>query len=193
MDKEIIIKHYEVTAHPRIKRIGVRLSDENHENEITVSTTPTNALAFGLQLAGVEIPVIFLHDVVHNIVQSLGAKILKVLIYDLIEQKFLAHIYLDAPKKNPFPIDICITDALAIAMRAGIPVYILESVIQKSRDQKGKLIPWYDLDKEYTLELLNNATQEEIKRHPPEEIQIFLEKAINAEDYELAKKIKSCL
>ena len=193
MDREIPIKHYELYAHPKIKLVGLRLLDEKREKEITISTSPHDALLFGLQLLELEIPPTFLHDVLCGMVEMLKGQLVKVVIYDIVEAKFRSQLHIATPKKQIFTIEISPPDALAIALRAKVPVFLMESVIEKERAQRHKVLNWYEYNAEYTLEVLNNATPEELKRQSPVELEIFLEKAVEAEDYELAKKIRNAV
>ena len=193
MDKEIRIEHFELHPHPKIQKIGLRLLDEQREREITISITPQKALVFGLETPGLEISDICLYDVLCGVVEALNGKLVRIMIHDVVEAKLQCHLYIESPKDHYIVIDTNPTDALAIAYRAEIPVYVMESVFEKVNAQRDKALNLYDCDRDYTLELLNRATPEELQRLPSEELNTLLEKAIEVEDYELACRLRSAM
>ncbi len=193
MDREIKIENYELRAHPKINLIGLRLLNEQCGKEITLSVSPDKALAFGLQLLNVEIPAIFLDDVLCGVVEALQGQLIKVVIHDIVEAKFHSRLHIATHEKDVFTVEISPPDALSIALRAEVPVFVMESVFEKDLAQRSKVLNWYEYDKDYTLEVLNNATLEELKQQSPTELEIFLERAIESEDYELAEKLKSAM
>ena len=193
MDEEILMKHYELGAHPKIKLIAMRLLDEKREYEITASVSARDALPYGLHLFDIEIPVIFLHDVLHGVVETMNGKMIKVVVYDIEDGKFCSQLYIATSEEKYFTIEIATPDAFVIAKRCSVPVYVMKSVFEKEKTMKGKRLCWYEYDRDYTLETLNNATPEELQQQSLEELEIFLEKAIESEDYALAKKLKDAI
>ena len=194
MDREIQVKHYDWRIHPKIKKlIGLRLLDEKREREITVSTTMEAALLYNLEMFGQEIPDIHLHDVLRAAIVGLDGKVIKAVIHNVIDGEFRSHLCIATPENDFFTVDICPTDALSIALREKVPVYIMESVFEKDRTQRNKVLYWHEINRDDALEVLNRATPEKLQQQSPEELDIFLEKAIEAEDYELAKKLRTVI
>ena len=70
------------------------------------------------------------HDLIKNILSSLKVHVLKVEVTDLRESTFYALIYLTMDDKI-FKIDARPSDAIAIALRASVPIYVEEKVIKK--------------------------------------------------------------
>jgi uncharacterized protein len=70
------------------------------------------------------------HDLIVNIFDRMEIEIARVVISDLIENTFYASLYLLHNSKE-FHIDSRPSDAIAIAIRIGAPVFVEEDVIAK--------------------------------------------------------------
>ena len=70
------------------------------------------------------------HDLVVSIVSSLGAKVVKILIASLVENTFHAKIEI-AFNNLVSSIDSRPSDAIAIALRLGAPIYVKEEILKK--------------------------------------------------------------
>jgi bifunctional DNase/RNase len=70
------------------------------------------------------------HDLIVNIFDRLEIEIARVVISDLIDNTFYASLYLLHNNKE-FHIDSRPSDAIAIAIRIGTPVFVEEEVIAK--------------------------------------------------------------
>ncbi len=76
------------------------------------------------------------HDLIRDILSNLGIEVLKVEVHDLRNNTFFANIHLLREGKTQV-IDSRPSDALALALRAGAPIYVEERVIEKSRNIDG--------------------------------------------------------
>lgn len=72
------------------------------------------------------------HDLFVNILKSLGVKIEKVVIVDLVKDVYYARIYLKKGLKR-YVIDSRPSDAIALAVRLNVPVFVKEKVFVKSK------------------------------------------------------------
>ena len=70
------------------------------------------------------------HDILVNILDRLDVEIARVVISDLIDNTFYASLYLLQNNKE-FHIDSRPSDAIAIAIRIGAPVFVEEEVLAK--------------------------------------------------------------
>ena len=79
------------------------------------------------------------HQLAYSLVESLGATIVRVDIVDLRENTFFAQVVLHQPMHDVTAvIDARPSDALALALRAGCPLRVAESVLEQARtDQSG--------------------------------------------------------
>ena len=98
------------------------------------------------------------HDLVKNILDSLNVRVVRIEVSDLKDNTYFALIHLDVEGRR-LVIDSRPSDALAIALRTGTPVFVEESVIQKSSkmdlSQKGNKVVGETGDWEEILENLS--------------------------------------
>ena len=72
------------------------------------------------------------YDLFVNILESLGVKVEKVVIVDLIKDVYYARIYLKKGLKR-YVVDSRPSDAIALAVRLNVPVFVKEKVFVKSK------------------------------------------------------------
>lgn len=89
------------------------------------------AYAIAIELQGASSPRPLTHDLLKNVITELGAKIMSVVISDLIDDIFYARIILDADGRH-VEIDARPSDAIALAIRAKAPIYVEESVLERA-------------------------------------------------------------
>jgi len=92
-----------------------------------------------------------------NLLETLGAKIEKVVVSDLKENSYYAVIHLRVNGKT-IEIDARPSDSLAIAVRVHCPIYINEKVLQKCPKADGTIT---DEEVDKFKEALKNMTPEE--------------------------------
>jgi bifunctional DNase/RNase len=70
------------------------------------------------------------HDLIKNLVESLGAKVVKVLVNDLSQNIFFARIFLERVESGEkIDVDARPSDAIALALRTGSPIFVAEKVV----------------------------------------------------------------
>lgn len=110
--------------------VVLRDADEKNFLPIWVGVFEANAIA--LQMEGVRTPRPMTHDLLTNLIRVIGARVTRVVITGLKENTFYARIDLELDGKT-FDIDSRPSDAIAIALRTDAPVFVEESVIERSR------------------------------------------------------------
>jgi len=85
-----------------------------------------------VQLEKVQLSRPMTHDLMKNLLDTLGVSVTKVEVNDLRENTFYAIIHLDMGKTH-FTIDARPSDAIALALRTKASIYVHEEVIAKSR------------------------------------------------------------
>jgi len=106
---------------------------------IFVGLAEANAIA--QQLEGSVAPRPMTHDLLANMIDALRAKIRRVEITDLKDNTFFALIHLERDGKD-LAIDSRPSDAMALALRAKVPIFVEESVLQRSaatRENDGQV------------------------------------------------------
>jgi hypothetical protein len=92
-----------------------------------------------MQLERIVSPRPMTHDLLTNVIATLGATLEHVVITDLRENTFFASLHLVLDGK-PLEVDSRPSDAMALALRARVPILVEEVVLEKSSvagDDKG--------------------------------------------------------
>lgn len=87
--------------------------------------------AIAVKLQGVTVPRPLTHDLLRLVIDSLGATIESVIVSDLKSDTFYAKIILNVDG-GQVEIDSRPSDALALAVRAEVPIYVDETVLDKA-------------------------------------------------------------
>jgi hypothetical protein len=88
-----------------------------------------DAIAIPLQNMQVSRPLT--HDLLRSVISALGARVISVVINDLADDTFFAKLVLDADGRH-LEIDSRPSDAIALAVRIGVPIYVAESVLDRA-------------------------------------------------------------
>jgi hypothetical protein len=98
---------------------------------IWVGIFEANAIA--LQIEKIVTPRPMTHDLLKSMINGLQAKVEKVVITDLKENTFYAQIYLNR-EGVVLPIDSRPSDAIALALRTGSPIFVDTEVIERAKN-----------------------------------------------------------
>jgi bifunctional DNase/RNase len=106
------------------------------------------------------------HDLFNECLKVLAVTVNKIVIADIRNNTFFANIYLSKEGQN-FTIDARPSDAIALALRAHAPIFVDETVIEKSRSVDFG-IKISDLDKmkeDKIKEFLENLSAEDFGKY----------------------------
>ena len=92
---------------------------------------PAEADAIAVKLQGVTVPRPLTHDLLSSVIDSLGATIESIIVNDLKSDTFYAKIILNIDGEQ-IEVDSRPSDALALAVRADVPIYADEAVLDKA-------------------------------------------------------------
>jgi bifunctional DNase/RNase len=98
---------------------------------IWVGIFEANAIA--LQIEKIATPRPMTHDLLRSILTGLNTTVQKVVITDLKENTFFALIHLDH-KGQTLQVDSRPSDAIALALRTGSPIFVTNTVIDKAKN-----------------------------------------------------------
>lgn len=116
------------------------------------------------------------HDLLKNVMDALGGILKEVIIYQLADGVFHARLILLGQAGGTMEIDARTSDAIALAVRCGVPVYSFENVILEA----GILAET----------LAGHQMGGSMAKYSLAELEALLEKVIAKEDYESASKIR---
>ncbi len=117
---------------------AVVLKDTVGDQILPIFIGSAEANAIQLALKGIQPARPQTHDLLLKILRKLHAKVTQVVVTDLEEDIYFAEIYLETPDGQRI-IDARPSDAIAIALRAQVPIAVEERVFRKYRasQQKG--------------------------------------------------------
>jgi len=84
--------------------------------------------SIALALGRVSTPRPLTHDLVKNVIDGLNAKATKVVITEIIDNTFYAFIHIADGQREAL-IDSRPSDAVAIALRVNVPIFVEESIL----------------------------------------------------------------
>ncbi len=96
---------------------------------IWVGIFEANAIA--TQLEKVVSPRPMTHDLLRNVIDGLKARVDKIVITELKDNTFFALIHLERNGEH-LAIDARPSDAMALALRADVPIFVEEAVLERS-------------------------------------------------------------
>ncbi len=122
----------------------VILKEKEAERYLPIWIGPAEADAIAVKLQGVTVPRPLTHDLLHSAINALGATINSIIINDLKSDTFYAKIILNVDG-GQMEVDSRPSDALALAVRAEVPIFVEEAVLDKAGimldKETGKPIP----------------------------------------------------
>ena len=121
----------------------------------------SEAAAIQMHLENVELPRPMTHDLLKNMIQTLAAKVVGVCVHS-VEQlnnrwTFYAHITLET-NGDTIEVDCRPSDAIALALRCEVPIYIAEDVIADHGFSEQELEKGEQRDPKDVLENLDDDT-----------------------------------
>jgi len=122
----------------------VILKEKDAERYLPIWIGPAEADSIAVKLQDVAVPRPLTHDLLRNVIDTLGATVISIVVCDLRNDTFYAKIILLANGEN-MEIDSRPSDAIALAVRAKVPIYTEESVLDKAGilldKESGKPLP----------------------------------------------------
>jgi hypothetical protein len=100
---------------------------------IWIGIFEANAIALELRKITTARPMT--HDLILNIIKGLKAKVTKIVVTELKDNTFYATIYITT-KERETEIDSRPSDAIAVALRVGTPIYVADEVINQAGRSK---------------------------------------------------------
>jgi len=109
----------------------VILKEKVSDRYLPIWIGPAEADAIAVKLQGVAVPRPLTHDLLNSVIDTLGASVDSIIVNDLKNDTFFAKVILDVDGKQ-VDVDSRPSDALALAVRTGVPIFADESVMDKA-------------------------------------------------------------
>jgi uncharacterized protein len=97
---------------------------------IWIGVFEANAIA--LQVENVQTPRPMTHDLLRSVIDELGGRVDRIVVCELKENTFYALLHVRSASGEP-TIDARPSDAIALALRTGSPIFVEDAVIQHAR------------------------------------------------------------
>lgn len=122
-----------IAVDPTLKSPAVILTDEEEKRYLPIWIGVPEATAIFIQLNDQAVPRPMTHDLLKSVIEALGAKVVKIVINDIDQSTFFAQLFLDlGDGEAPVEVDSRPSDAIALALRVGAPIFVTEKVIIKA-------------------------------------------------------------
>ena len=132
------------------------------------------AQSIALEIEGIKPPRPLTHDLIKNILESLGAELNEITISELREGTFFATLSFDGQEIDSRP-----SDAIALAVRFGVPIFVAEKVMKEAAF----------MPENEDVESSQQPTAE-IHLTRLEALKAQLNEAVEREDYEKAAQLR---
>ena len=164
---------------------AILLKEMNSSRRLPIIIGAFEAQAIALEIEGINPPRPLTHDLLKQVIDTLGGYVKEVIIDELRENTFFAKIILEVSALT-YEIDSRPSDAIAIAVRTKAPIFVVENVMEAAAflptTEQGK-----DTEDELPGEVFFNANSKEAQIAS---LQTKLREAIESEEYERAAKLR---
>jgi bifunctional DNase/RNase len=142
------------------------LRDEDDKRSLPIWVGIFEANAIALELEKIATPRPMTHDLIKNILEAIEARVVKVAVTDLKDNTFFAVLHLQLGDTE-YTVDSRPSDAIALALRVGAPIYVDEDVVRRAKTlevSKEGAEPAKPDDPERLREWLQNIKPEDFEK-----------------------------
>jgi bifunctional DNase/RNase len=159
------------------------LKETNGKRKLPIIIGAFEAQSIALELEGMKPPRPLTHDLMRNIIDLFAVSLNEVCINELRDGTFYAKLTIEGLSETQ-EVDSRPSDAIALAVRYGAPIYVGEEVLNEAG-----VISEDDEDGDET-DLKEETEQIKKPLTRLEQLQTSLKEAIEKEDYEKAAKLR---
>lgn len=103
------------------------LKEVNGNRRLPIIIGAFEAQSIALEMEGIKPPRPLTHDLIKSILESMGTELAEITICELKDGTFYAKLSLDSQEIDARP-----SDAIALAVRYGAPIYVAEKVMEEA-------------------------------------------------------------
>jgi len=127
---EMMLSKIKIDENRSEQVIVLREREGNRFLPVVIGIAEVNAIK--LKLSGIDPPRPLTHDLLLTTIQELGAKLREIHIDKLENNTFYAKLVLNRNGSGEIKIDARPSDSVALALRAGAPIYCSEEVLNEA-------------------------------------------------------------
>ena len=120
-----------VRVHMMSSQHVVILRDTAHDRYLPIWIGPWEANAIAMRLQGVVPERPMTHDLFSQTLEELGVTVKQIVVSDLADDTFRARLLLQVDGRD-VDLDARPSDAIALAVRAGVPIFATDSVLDRA-------------------------------------------------------------
>lgn len=151
------------------------LENDTSSSRLSILIGSAEAQYIGITLEQLKTKRPLTHDLMASILDALKGELLYVYLHSLVDQLFIADVYLKDIHGDIKCIDSRASDAIALAIKYNVPIYTNETVLNEVYDPSNIYVSNSKISfADYTME----------------ELEQLLEKVLQKEDYESAIRIR---
>lgn len=165
--------------------------DGNRDIPVIIGQHEAQAIAIALEKA-VSPPRPLTHDLFKNFAQAFHIKLHEVLIHDIRDGVFYASLLCTQNSKE-VSIDSRPSDAVALAIRFGCPIYTTVEVLNKAglnEQEEAKDLIEEESEEVVEKEELSKSPHNTIEDATMDELNDMMRQAVQNENYELAARVR---
>jgi len=137
-----------VRVHMLSSQHVVILKESERDRYLPIWIGPSEANAIAMRLQGISAERPLTHDLMVSIVAALGSSISRVVVTHVIEGTFHARLYVESASGDETEIDSRTSDAIAVAVRTGSPIYADERVLDEAGVEPEAIVEGEPVDEE---------------------------------------------
>lgn len=163
------------------------LVEENGERRVPIIIGGFEAQAIVIKLENLEPPRPLTHDLFRSFAAEFNISIIEVMIYKLEEGVFYSRLLCNNGEKE-LSIDSRTSDAVALALRFGCPIYIASEILDKA----GITVTTSETEtaEQDDNDNLFDAGGSKYENYSEDELYKMIDEAVKTEDYERAASIR---
>ncbi|WP_418699258.1 bifunctional nuclease domain-containing protein [Bacteroides sp.] len=153
------------------------LGEADGERQLPVIIGASEAQAMVIELKGIVPPRPLTHNLFASVLEVLGVKLMRVLIYKVDNGVFYSYLYMKS-EETILRVDARTSDAVALALRMNAPIFVYEDILETECLKTGKDITD------------SNASDKDALEETLDVLKAALQKAVDEEDYERAALLR---
>ncbi len=156
------------------------LKEVNGNRRLPIIIGAFEAQSIALEMEGIKPPRPLTHDLMKNILETMGSDLAEIVISELRDGTFFARLAFDSREIDARP-----SDAIALAVRFGAPIFVIDRVM----DEAG-FLPENETQDGGEGDTAIPAGGKDSKMSKLEAMRVQLKEAVEREDYEKAAKLR---
>jgi bifunctional DNase/RNase len=165
------------------------LGEEKGKRRLPIIIGAFEAQAIAIELENMTPTRPLTHDLFKSLAQSFNIEVEEVIIFNLLDGVFYAKLVCNDGDKK-LEIDARTSDAIAIAVRFGCPIYTYEFILSSAGIVLEENASLENIEEHVERQPVTKISERELGSASTDELKELLKKAIDEEAYERAGRIR---